>query len=65
MIKIVVTGDDGVGKTAIINQFINGAFEYNDPDEYSVKFIQFEDKQYQLEVLDALEDFVILIFVFY
>ena len=56
VIKIVVSGDGGVGKTTLLHKYIKGKFEMNTPLtkglELFYKEIEIEDKNYELMIWD-------------
>lgn len=56
VLKIIVLGYDGVGKSAITQRFIYGKFiDYNDPlieDNYK-KAVEFDNNVFVLDIVDS------------
>jgi Ras-related protein Rab-11B len=59
MLKLIMVGDSGVGKTNIISAFTNSSFEYNlihVPTvgvDFNSKIIQVQNKKIKLQVWDT------------
>ena len=55
-IKVVILGESDVGKTALINRFINNYFDeyakHSSPAIFTLKKIEFNDKFYDFDIWD-------------
>ncbi len=59
MLKLIIVGDSGVGKTNIISAFTNSDYHYSATHvptigvDFSAKIIQLENKKIKLQVWDT------------
>ena len=56
-IKICLLGDSGVGKSSIINRYINNEFKLGQPPTFGATFnyktVEYENKIYKLNIWDT------------
>jgi GTPase SAR1 family protein len=52
LFKVIVLGDSGVGKTAVLNRFTDGTFRENDVStigvDFKIKFLDINGKRIKL-----------------
>ncbi|XP_019192999.1 PREDICTED: ras-related protein Rab7-like [Ipomoea nil] len=57
LLKVIILGDSGVGKTSLMNQYVNGKFsnQYKATigADFLTKEVQFEDRLYTLQIWDT------------
>ncbi|KAJ0011337.1 hypothetical protein Pint_34630 [Pistacia integerrima] len=62
LLKVIILGDSGVGKTSLMNQYVNKKFsnQYKATigADFLTKEVQFEDRLFTLQVGDVLSFFV-------
>lgn len=61
-IRLVLSGDSGTGKSVLLNDYLRGEYHSllplstTDNQETFIKDIEYQDKQYRLEIVDTIEN---------
>nr|GMC77531.1 ras-related protein Rab7 [Ipomoea batatas] len=57
LLKVIILGDSGVGKTSLMNQYVNGKFSHQYKAtigaDFLTKEVEFEDRLYTLQIWDT------------
>jgi Ras-related protein Rab-1A len=57
LFKVIVLGDSGVGKTAVLNRFTDGTFRENDVStigvDFKIKLLDIDGKRVKLQTWDT------------